>query len=78
MSLGISVWISIFRLNVSSEALIEHKHNLRKALGRLFEEFAYDHTVVLYGDPSPQLLEGARTMMPDVKIKVYPLLQGLE
>ncbi len=29
------------------KALAEHKHNLRKALGRLFEEFAYDHTVVL-------------------------------
>ncbi len=41
-------------------------------------EFAYDHTVVLYGDPSPQLLEGARIMMPDVKIKVYSFLQGLE
>ncbi len=62
----------------SSEALAEHKHNLRKALKRLFEEFAYDHTVVLYGDPSPQLLEGARTMMPDVEIKVYSSLQGLE
>src|SRR5512143_1583275 len=41
----------------SSEALAEHKHNLRNALRRLFEEFAYDHNVVVYGDPSPQLLE---------------------
>ncbi len=62
----------------SSEALAEHKHNLRQALGRLFEEFAYDHNVVVYGDPSPQLLEGARKMMPDVGIKVYSFLQGLE
>ena len=62
----------------SSEALIEHKHNLREALGRLFEEFAYDHTVVLYGDPSQQLLEGARIMMPEVEIKVYSFLHGLE
>lgn len=62
----------------SSEALAEHKHNLRKALGRLFEEFAYDHNVVVYGDLSPQLLEGARIMMPDVEIKVYSFLQGLE
>ncbi len=62
----------------SSEALAEHKHNLRKALGRLFEEFAYDHNVAVYGDPSPQLLEGARIMMPDVEIKVYSFLQGLE
>jgi quinol monooxygenase YgiN len=61
----------------SSEALAVHKHNLRKALARLFEEFA-DHNVVIYGDPSPQLLEGARTMMPDVEIKVYSFLQGLE
>ncbi len=62
----------------SSEALVEHKQNLREALGSLFEKFAYDHTVTLYGDPSPQLLEGARTMMPDVEIKVYSFLQGLE
>jgi quinol monooxygenase YgiN len=62
----------------SSEALAEHKHNLSEALRRLFEEFAYDHNVVIYGDPSPQLLEGARTMMPDVEIKVYTFLQGLE
>ena len=62
----------------SSEALVEHKQNLREALGRLFEEFAYDHNVVVYGDPSPQLLEGARIMMPDVEIKVYSFLQGLE
>ncbi|MCZ7385434.1 MAG: antibiotic biosynthesis monooxygenase [Candidatus Methanoperedens sp.] len=61
----------------NSEALAEHKHNLRKALGRLFEEFAYDHTVVLYGNPSPQLLEGARVMMPDVEIKVYSHLKDL-
>lgn len=62
----------------SSEALAEHKHNLSKALRRLFEEFACDHNVVIYGDPSPQLLEGARIMMPDVEIKVYSFLQGLE
>lgn len=62
----------------SSEALVEHKHNLREALGRLFEEFAYDHTVMLFGDPSPQLLDGARIMMPDVEIKVYSFLQGIE
>lgn len=62
----------------SSEALAEHKHNLRNALRRLFEEFAYDHNVVVYGDPSPQLLEGARIMTPDVEIKVYSFLQGLE
>jgi quinol monooxygenase YgiN len=61
----------------SSEALAEHKHNLHKSLGRLFEEFAYDHTVVLYGNPSPQLLEMARIMMPDVEIEVHSFLQGL-
>lgn len=61
----------------SSKALAYHKHNLRKALRRLFEDFAYDHNVVIYGDPSPQLLEGARIMMPDVEIKVYSFLQGL-
>jgi hypothetical protein len=31
----------------------------------------------LYGNPSPQLLEGARIMMPDVEIKVYSFLKDL-
>ncbi len=51
---------------------------IREAIGRLFEEFAYDHTVVLYGNPSLQLLEAARMMMPDVEIKVYSFIWGLE
>lgn len=49
----------------SSEALIAHWHNLDKALGKLFEQFAYDNTIVIYGDPSPKLLEEARTRIPD-------------
>ena len=59
----------------SSEALIAHWHNLDKALGKLFEQFAYDNTAVIYGDPSPKLLEEARTRIPDDgRRKVYSFL----
>ena len=59
----------------SSEALIAHWHNLDKALRKLFEQFAYDNTVVIYGRPSPKLLEEARTRIPDDgRRKVYSFL----
>ncbi len=61
----------------AAECIRQTKEKDTGTLGRLFEEFAYDHNVVVYGDPSPQLLEGARIMMPDVEIKVYSFLQGL-
>ena len=61
----------------SSEALIAHWHNLDKALEKLFEQFAYDNTVVIYGDPSPQLLEEARTRIPeDGRRPVYSFLRA--
>ncbi len=49
----------------SSEAFIAYWRNLDKALGKLFEQFAYDNTVVIYGDPSPKLLEEAKARIPD-------------
>ncbi|MFQ6011864.1 MAG: antibiotic biosynthesis monooxygenase [Nitrososphaerales archaeon] len=55
----------------SSEALIAHWHNLDEALGQLFEKFAYDNTVVIYGDPSPQLLAEARRRIPNDRLKIY-------
>ncbi len=62
---------------VSSEALIEHRVNIGEALDKLFNEFADDHRVVIYGDPSPQFVEMGNTQMAG-RIKWYSFLQGLE
>lgn len=61
----------------SSEALLAHSANLREALRILFEQFATDHSVVIYGDPSPELMQKAATM-GGVGVKVYSFLQGLD
>jgi hypothetical protein len=47
------------------------------ALNKLFNEFADNHTVTVYGEPSPQLVEMARRM-PQGSVKWYSLLQGLD
>jgi hypothetical protein len=41
----------------------------------LFENYAMDHSIVIYGDPPPGLLQKAAAM--GVKVKVYSFLQGL-
>ena len=59
----------------SSEAFLAHVSNLREPLRILFEKFASDHSVVIYGKPSPELLENAKARR--IEVKVFSLLQGL-
>jgi quinol monooxygenase YgiN len=61
----------------SSEGLIEHRMHIGEALNELFAEFADDHAVTIYGEPSLQLVAMASAHM-DVDIKWYSFLQGLE
>ena len=59
----------------SSEAFLAHIYNLREPLRILFEKFASDHAVVIYGEPSPELIENAKSRGIDVRI--FSILQGL-
>jgi quinol monooxygenase YgiN len=59
----------------NSDALLAHVKNLREPLRILFEQFATDHSVVIYGDPSARLLENAQSRRIDFEI--YSFLQGL-
>jgi hypothetical protein len=59
----------------NSEALLEHVSYLREDLGILFEKFATDHSVTIYGDPSQELLENAKAR--DVEVTRFSFLQGL-
>jgi quinol monooxygenase YgiN len=59
----------------SSEALLAHISNLREALRILFEKFASDHSLVIYGEPSAELLENAKTR--GIDIIIFSFLQGL-
>jgi hypothetical protein len=59
----------------SPEALLAHISNLREPLRILFEKFASDHSVVIYGDPSQELLENAKAR--GIDITIFSFLQGL-
>jgi hypothetical protein len=65
---------------VNSEGLIEHSMHIGEARNVLFSEFADDHRMKVYGDPSPQLVEHANALPPEHLrgIKWYSFLEGLE
>ena len=60
-----------------AEGLVEHRAHIGEALNKLFREFADNHTVTVYGKPSPQLLAMAKRMPPG-SVKWYSFLQGLK
>jgi quinol monooxygenase YgiN len=61
---------------VDADALVEHALNVRKARAVMFAEFAYDHEMTFYGDPSPRLI--ALVNKVGVDAKWFTLLQALE
>ena len=65
---------------VNSEGLMEHSMHIGEARNVLFSEFADDHRMKVYGDPSAQLVEHANALPPEHLrgIKWYSFLQGLE
>jgi quinol monooxygenase YgiN len=61
---------------VDADALVEHALNVREAREAMFAEFAYDHKMTFYGDPSPRLL--ALVGKVGVDATWFTLLQALE
>jgi quinol monooxygenase YgiN len=59
----------------SSEAALAHQDHLRELQGIIFKKFGIPYSVVIYGDPSQELLENAKAGGMDVKI--FTLLEGL-
>ena len=61
---------------VDADALVEHALNVREARGAMFAEFAYDHQMTFYGDPSPRLIGLVDKV--GVEATWFTLLQALE
>jgi quinol monooxygenase YgiN len=61
---------------VDADALFEHAFHVREARDVLFAEFAYDHKMAFYGDPSPRLVELVDKVGVDVTY--FTLLQAFE
>jgi quinol monooxygenase YgiN len=61
---------------VDADALVEHAMHVREAREAMFAEFAYDHRMAFYGDPSPRLVELVNTFGVDATW--FAPLQALE
>lgn len=51
---------------VDADALVEHALNVREAREAMFAQFAYDHRMSFYGEPSPRLVELVNKVGVDV------------
>jgi steroid delta-isomerase-like uncharacterized protein len=63
---------------VDADALLEHGHNIQEARDKLFRDFAYDHNMTIYGQPSPALAGLMEQLAGVVPFRKFSLLQGLD
>ena len=61
-----------------ADALIEHARNVFEAREVLFRDFAYDHNMTIYGEPSPALAALIEQLSGVVPFTRFSLLQGLD
>ena len=61
-----------------ADALIEHAHHVAEARDTLFRDFAYDHEMTVYGEPSPALAALMEQLAGVVPFRRLSLLQGLD
>lgn len=63
---------------VDADALIEHSHHIAEARAKLFRDFADDHAITFYAEPSPALAEAMKAMPPGaVEVTQFSFFQGL-
>lgn len=60
-----------------AQGLVEHRAHVGEALTTLFEQFADNHFMTVYGEASPQLLDLAEAHHMTEHMKWFALLQGL-
>jgi len=63
---------------VDCDGLLDHNDHVREARGQLFHEFAYDHDMTIYGEPSPKLLAVFEAMGDHVKYTQFHLFESLD
>ena len=61
-----------------ADGLLEHAHNVQDARAELFSDFAYDHDMTIYGEPSPALAGLMEQLAGVVPFRKFSLLQGLD
>jgi quinol monooxygenase YgiN len=63
---------------VDADALLEHSDHVGEARAELFREFAYDHDMTIYGEPSAALVDAFEAMAGHVIVHRYSLFEGLD
>jgi steroid delta-isomerase-like uncharacterized protein len=63
---------------VDADAVLEHSRHIGDARAKLFEDFAYDHDMTLYAEPSPGLAAAFQALGDKVAYTQYSFFQGLE
>jgi quinol monooxygenase YgiN len=66
----------VHEVYVDADALVDHAFHVREARDALFAEFAYDHRMAFYGEPTPRLADLVKRI--GVNATVFTLLQALE
>jgi len=62
-----------------ADALLEHSQHIAEARAGMFRDFADDHTVIFYAEPSPALARALKAMPPGaVTLKKFSLFQALD
>ena len=63
---------------VDADAVLEHAQHIGEARAKLFRDFADDHNMTLYGEPSPALAAAFEALGSAVTYRKYSFFQGLE
>ena len=60
------------------EGLIEHNKNILEARTKLFNDYADNHFMTIYGEPVPQLVELAKATHMEQHMKFFSFVKGLD
>jgi quinol monooxygenase YgiN len=60
------------------EGLIEHNQNIFEARTKLFEHYADNHFMTIYGEPTPPLLELVKAAHMERQFKWFSFVRGLD
>jgi quinol monooxygenase YgiN len=65
-------------LYASPQGLIEHKSHIGAALKELFEQYADNHFMTIYGEPSKQLIDLVKALHMEKQIRWFWFVGGLD
>jgi quinol monooxygenase YgiN len=63
---------------VDADAILEHSEHVGEARAKLFQDFADDHTMTFYAEPSPALAATLAAMGSAVQVKQFSFFQALD